>query len=243
MEGGRKIQALLGVATVILLTLSYSVGYYVGKEAGVQQERKKCEAEKKQLIKTLAQINPVSRPQTPIESKVVEGIVGMNSTSQTGSQVKPEKPKKPEKPSAVAENTTKKASEKTASGVPASGANGKEGAEKRAEKVASAEPKARHSVKAASEAPQVHRPSGKAGAEAKKPQKVYYLQVGVFRNEKNAEKLVKELQTKGFSARLERAGRVYKVVVGEFSSWHRAVAVQKELKREGYTSILRWRKQ
>jgi len=71
MERDRRVLALLGSSLVVIFAFSYAVGYYVGKQAGVREEKERCEIEKKQLMKTLAQITPVSRPQPQIEERVV----------------------------------------------------------------------------------------------------------------------------------------------------------------------------
>jgi cell division protein FtsN len=74
MEKDRKFLALISAAAVAIFIFSYAVGYFMGKQSGIEEERAKCEVEKKQIVKTLAKIAPVSRPQPEIEEKVIEGV-------------------------------------------------------------------------------------------------------------------------------------------------------------------------
>jgi cell division protein FtsN len=246
MEGGRKVQLLLGLATVVLLTLSYSVGYYVGKEAGITQEKKICEVEKKEIIKTLSQINPVSRPQTPIEDRVVAQVVGGSSQEQGLTEKvegAPEKQKEENgNPSGEGVSEKKKEGEKVAE------------AQAQQPKVARSTEteKAENSSKEKKEKGQL--PPASVGSvkeiqkekgEQKKAEvhgKVYFLQVGVFRSERNAERLAQELRSKGFPAKVEKLGSRYRVVVGDFTDWKEAASVQRKLRQEKIPSILRWRK-
>ncbi|MEO2083203.1 MAG: SPOR domain-containing protein, partial [Desulfurobacteriaceae bacterium] len=75
------------------------------------------------------------------------------------------------------------------------------------------------------------------------PKKVYYLQVGVFRNRSNAVRFASELKSKGFDAKTEFFDDKTRVVGGDFDSQKEALSVKRDLKRKGFDSILKWREE
>jgi cell division protein FtsN len=219
MERDRKVMGLLAGALIVIFAFSYAVGYYIGKQAGIKEEKERCEVEKKQLMKTLARITPVSRPQPQIEEKVVGAptLAELQKEEETKEEEKPAV----ELPTQVATAEVKGEEEKPA--------------EEKAEEVSKREEKA-----APTKAPQKEPSESKQ--ETSKPKKLYFLQVGVFKSSANAQKLVNALKAKGFDAKILRSGNLVKVIVGDFNSWSSANAVKKELKKAGYDSIIRWRK-
>jgi len=223
MERDRKVVFLLSGALAVTFAFSYAVGYYLGKQAGVKEERERCEVEKKQLMKTLARITPVSRPQPQIEERVVG--------APTLAELQKEEEKKEEKP-AVEPGT-----QVAASGVGEEKSRKEEKPSEKAGEASDGEEKSAPAEKTGRETSE-QKPQEKTS----KPRKLYYLQVGVFRSSANAQKLVNALKAKGFNARLLRSGGLVKVVVGDFESWSSANAVKKELKKAGYDSIIKWRK-
>jgi len=68
MEGDRRLQLILITVATVIFALSYIIGYMVGKEAGFEEAKAKFEVEKQRLLKTLAEISPISRP---VENKLV----------------------------------------------------------------------------------------------------------------------------------------------------------------------------
>ncbi len=216
MERDRRLMILVSLATITIFCFSYAVGYFVGKQAGIKEERAKCELEKKQIVKTFARIAPVSRPQPQIEERVVAP-----KQEQTEEKEKAEesgKVSKEEEPVATPSQTNQ-----TEESV--------EEVEEKEEKGTSPNPQGTESSKVES-----------SSGTFKKAEKLYYLQVGVFKNRANAVRLASELKSKGFNAKTEFSGDYAKVIVGYFKSWQEANAVRKELLNSGYKSILKWRK-
>ncbi|WP_456342612.1 SPOR domain-containing protein [Thermovibrio sp.] len=213
MERDRRLMAVVSAAVVVIFAFSYAVGYFVGKQAGIKEERTKCEMEKKQIVKTLARIAPVSRPQPQIEEKVI----GQPQAQET-------------KP--VSSNSQSSSQEVNSPAV--SSAPEKE------------ENPFKEFVKAAKKEEQVPQPKEEEVKEelSKKSEsgKLYFLQLGVFKNKANAVKLANELKAKGFDAKTEFFKGYARVVVGYFKSWQEAEAVRKELLNLGYKAIIRWRK-
>jgi len=62
MEGDRRLQVVLLLVAIVIFTLSYTVGYIVGKDVGFKKAKEQFEAEKQRLLKTLAELSPISRP-------------------------------------------------------------------------------------------------------------------------------------------------------------------------------------
>lgn len=222
MERDRRLMAVVSAAVVVIFAFSYAVGYFVGKQAGIKEERAKCEMEKKQIVKTLARIAPVSRPQPQIEEKVI----GQPQTEE----------KKEEKEEA-----------KPTSSNPQSGSQGVNSpAVSSAQKEEKSEPQSEENpfkefVKAAKKEEKEEEVK-KEPSKKSESGKLYFLQVGVFKNKANAVKLANELKAKGFDAKTEFFRGYARVVVGYFKSWQEAEAVRKELLNSGYKAIIRWRK-
>jgi len=84
----------------------------------------------------------------------------------------------------------------------------------------------------------VEEPKGPAIAEGKLPTGGYTLNIASFRNKGNADRLMKELEEKGYEAFVEKAnipqkGTWYRVAVGRFSSREEALAFAKGLQEKG----------
>jgi len=92
MEGNRKLYYILMGVAVVLLTVSYGVGFYVGKNAGYTQAKEEFEVEKKKLLKTIASLTPLSRPKP--EEKVV--VVNANPETQKQEQQQKQEQEKTE---------------------------------------------------------------------------------------------------------------------------------------------------
>jgi cell division protein FtsN len=231
MEKDRKFLLLISSTAVVIFAFSYAVGYFVGKQAGIKEERAKCEIEKKQIVKTLARITPVSRPQPEIEEKVVGGAPSFEEKEKVEESSLATTQKSQQEKNSTSQESSQK--EKTAS---------VELPEKRAKKVETVkatEPKAEEKT------PSEKREPIKLSKESEvkeKSGKVYYLQVGVFKSKANAVKLTQKLKEKGFDAKTELSKGYAKVVIGYFKSLQEAMAVRKELKDAGFDSIVRWRK-
>lgn len=235
MEGDRKIQIIIAIIAGVLLAFAYGVGYYVGKGTGIEEEKRICEIQKKQLIKTLSRITPVSRPQ-PVEEKVV----GAPSEKET-----------PQKSVETAESETTK--EATTPLNVTSPSQPQQRAEAQAEKATSKKPSVAEQSQISKPFPEVTAKAEKKGEAEKRVKTVssvkrkessgkrYYLQVGIFRNKSNAIKLAQRLNEKGFQSKTVFGGKYVKVVVGYFDSLHQARVVQKELRSAGFDSVLKWR--
>ncbi|SMP06051.1 cell division protein FtsN [Desulfurobacterium pacificum] len=117
MENSKKLQMILMFVATLVMALAYMVGYFVGKEAGFKQASAKFEVEKKKLLKTLAELNPVSRP---IEERVVKEtakkppVSKKETKAKEKQQVKTENATKPQNQTVKVEEE-KKAEEKTES--------------------------------------------------------------------------------------------------------------------------------
>ena len=66
----------------------------------------------------------------------------------------------------------------------------------------------------------------------------YKVQVGVFRVEANARKLLEELVSEGFPAYVVFEDGYYKVFVGAFREMQDAVELEKQLRENGYATML-----
>lgn len=234
MEGDRKIQIIIAIIAGVLLAFAYGVGYYVGKGTGIEEEKRICEIQKKQLIKTLSRITPVSRPQ-PVEEKVV------------GAPSEKETPQKSE----TAESETTKEATTPLNVTPPSQPQQK--AEAQAEKAASKKPSVAEQSQISKLFPEVTAKAEKKGEAEKRVKTVssvkrkessgkrYYLQVGIFNNKSNAFKLAQRLNKKGFQTKTVFEKKNIKIIVGYFDSLHQARVVQKELRAAGFDSVLKWR--
>ncbi len=81
-------------------------------------------------------------------------------------------------------------------------------------------------------------PKGPARAEGKPPTGGYTVNIASFRDKSNADRLMKELEQKGYEAFVETAnipqkGTWHRVAVGHFSSREEAFAFAKRLQEEG----------
>jgi len=233
MEGDRRVQIIIAVVAAVLLAFAYGVGYYVGKGSGIEEEKKICEIQKRQLIKTLSRITPVSRPE-PVEEKVV-GTQPQTSQKEVSSKevtkTLEQKVSQQEVPKKEVANPQEKTAEKEVKTV-------KNGQEEKADTV-SVVKKGESVVK-----PKTQEVAEKTPQVKEKPSngKKYYLQLGIFRNEANAVKLAEELNKKGFQSKTVFGKRYVKVIVGYFDSLHQARVVQKELRSAGFDSVLKWRR-
>lgn len=66
----------------------------------------------------------------------------------------------------------------------------------------------------------------------------YGVQVGSFRNERYAQRLLRELREEGFPAYIERYGEYNRVRVGEDLTMREAVDLERRLKRLGYPTVI-----
>lgn len=66
----------------------------------------------------------------------------------------------------------------------------------------------------------------------------YHVQVGAFRTELYANRLLEELMEQNFPAFLVHTGNIYRVYVGAFSSLGDAVKMERLLKRVGYPTVI-----
>lgn len=66
----------------------------------------------------------------------------------------------------------------------------------------------------------------------------YHVQVGAFRMELYANRLLEELMEQNFPAFLVHTGNIYRVYVGAFSSLSEAIKMERLLKRAGYPTVI-----
>lgn len=66
----------------------------------------------------------------------------------------------------------------------------------------------------------------------------YRVQVGAFRNETYADRLMRELQEQDFPAFIDSTGPYFRVQVGGFGSLDEASAMEHRLKQAGYQTVL-----
>ncbi len=224
MEKDKKLLIALILAFVAIFFLSYGTGYFLGKKAGIKKERERCEIEKKQIIRTFATITPVSRPQPEIEEKVVP-------PPQIPPEVQDQESQK-EESTPTSENTTNKT--KNQSLAPKLSENQKETG--KVEKGETETPKEKENK--TKEAPK----KTVKEAKSKGSDKLYYLQVGVFKNQSNAVKLAKRLKEKGIKAKVLFEGKRARVIVGFFKDLKEVQEAKRKLKKEGFETILKWRK-
>ncbi len=234
MEKDKRLMAIVSAVVVVLFAFSYAVGYFVGKRSGIKEERAKCEMEKKQIVKTLARIAPVSRPQPQIEEEVVGGEPHPQ-TEEVKGQNRPEQTEE----AATGENAIKESQEEKAPApqTPSEATVEAKVEEKKGQENSPSNPQP---VKVVSK--ESSKPKRVAKKKTRKGEKLYFLQVGVFKSKKNAVKLANKLKAKGFDAKTEFFRGYARVIVGYFKSWQEANAVRKELLNSGYKSLIRWRK-
>ena len=66
----------------------------------------------------------------------------------------------------------------------------------------------------------------------------YGVQVGSFRNERYAQRLLRELREEGFPAYIERYGEYNRVRVGDDLTMKEAIGLERRLKRKGYPTVI-----
>lgn len=66
----------------------------------------------------------------------------------------------------------------------------------------------------------------------------YHVQVGLFRNWRNAQRLLDELLEQGFPAQIDDDGPFLQVRVGEFDNLQDAAMMEMRLKRSGYDTLV-----
>lgn len=67
---------------------------------------------------------------------------------------------------------------------------------------------------------------------------VYRVQVGLFRNQRYANRLQNELLEQEYPVYIDRSGPYYRVYVGEFDNLNDAVQMERRLKRAGYQTLV-----
>ena len=66
----------------------------------------------------------------------------------------------------------------------------------------------------------------------------YHVQVGLFRNWRNAQRLLNELLQKGFPAEIDDDGSYIQVLVGEYDSLEDAAVMERGLRMAGYDTLI-----
>lgn len=66
----------------------------------------------------------------------------------------------------------------------------------------------------------------------------YRVQVGLFRNERNAQRLLEELLAQDFPAYIDNIGSYIRVYVGGYGTLNEAVEMEQRLKRQGYDTLI-----
>lgn len=72
--------------------------------------------------------------------------------------------------------------------------------------------------------------------EPEMPELLYRVQVGAFRNRENADKLLYELEEKGYPVFMLFEDGLYKIQVGAFRNLGNAIRMEQRLRQEGYTT-------
>lgn len=67
---------------------------------------------------------------------------------------------------------------------------------------------------------------------------MYRVQVGLFRNQRYANRLLNELLEQEYPAYIDRSGPYHRVYVGEFDSLNDAVQMERRLKQAGYQTLV-----
>ena len=67
---------------------------------------------------------------------------------------------------------------------------------------------------------------------------VYRVQVGLFRNQRYANRLQNELLEQEYPVYIDRSGPYHRVYVGEFDNLNDAVQMERRLKRAGYQTLI-----
>ncbi|WP_456426548.1 SPOR domain-containing protein [Desulfurobacterium sp.] len=212
MEKNKKLYYILMAAAVVLLMVSYGIGFMVGKNYGYTTAKKEFEVEKQKLMKTIASLTPLSRPKP--EEKVVV-VNGKPAVPPAEKKVEKKVEKKQEVE--VAEKKEQKATSRV---------SGKPVVEKKTEVT-------RQEVAVKKEV--------KRTKEAKKKNRDYFVQVGIFSKKVNAERLVHKLKKAGIPASVSRFGRYYRVTAGMFTE-KEAKSILLKLKRMKLSGIIKKRR-
>jgi cell division protein FtsN len=247
MDGDRKLQYVLMGAATVIFGFSYTVGYFVGKEAGFKEAKKKFEVEKQRLLKTIAALSPVSQPR--VENK----IYVVDKTEKSSESETAEKEKLPEISSSgqkqLEDNDKNKKKPLIASSNSNNSVEDKEAKENgnSPEEISSTLFNGNDSI--AEEKPKIDKesveklPKKEVEQLGKDVRNSFYLQVGVFKNRGNALKLRERLENHGFNAKVLDKGRFSVVIVGYFETKEKALEVKKNIKEKlKLDSIIRRRK-
>lgn len=76
------------------------------------------------------------------------------------------------------------------------------------------------------------------GAEPSKPQKLYRVQVGAYKNGDYANRLADRLRSDGFEAFVAYRDGYYRVQAGAFTNLDNAVSMEQQLRRAGYDTFI-----
>ncbi len=76
------------------------------------------------------------------------------------------------------------------------------------------------------------------GAEPSKPQKLYRVQVGAYKNGDYANRLADRLRSDGFQAFVAYRDGYYRVQAGAFTNLDNAVSMEQQLRRAGYDTFI-----
>jgi len=221
MDREKQLPLMLSVLAVIVFASSYGVGFYIGKKAGIEEEREKCEMEKRQLAKQLSTISPVSRPQpAPVFTPPPPPPKPKEEVKPETAQTQVEQAEREKKPAPPLKEEVKKSAE---------------------EAKAQAVRKADEAVEATKQKVE-QREQQRERERVRERKEIYYLQAGVFRNRENALKRVNRLKALGFNAKVESRGVYTKVLVGPYYSLEEARKAEKELLKYGIEAILKRRK-
>lgn len=68
--------------------------------------------------------------------------------------------------------------------------------------------------------------------------KLYRVQLGAFKKESNASRLLAEVKKKGYDAFMKKVGVYYKIQCGAFSKKENALNLKKKLEKDGYKPII-----
>ena len=72
--------------------------------------------------------------------------------------------------------------------------------------------------------------------ESEKPETLYRVQIGAFKNRENADRLLYELEEKGYPAFILYEDDLYKIQVGALRNLGNAIRMEQQLRKDGYTT-------
>lgn len=183
-----------------------------------------------------ASVTPVPAPETvapppqPAEPTAVPSVAAAGTPAAKATPTDPplEKEKTAEKPPRNQARQAEKAADKPT----------EKQAEKQAEKPAE-KPVAKKTEKVA-EKPAVHaqEKTRDAPAQASASVRRYFIQLGVFGNEGNANILLDRVKEAGFKGSLANGAGQFKVRVGPFSERDKAVEAANKLKSKGFSAVI-----